>query len=226
MAPIDCPLYNGSWVCNVCVRTGRDFRYTFCRLSFPARMSEGCSLARTVNGASPPTAPGFGPDERVQYISEQGGARGGGTPSTGEHSEAPSIDPAVIESDLYGVIDRAINSSINLGGNEFHTRVQRNVASAAKRHGLSGAREYPISYETVNKLGKSVTAYGLIDVMWYHDSSLIAAIEIDSCHRKMSIAKLMASEAKYKFWICYGNIRVRDLMEIDHDIISVIQCRR
>jgi hypothetical protein len=159
-------------------------------------------------------------------MSEQGGARGGETPSSGEHSEPPSIDPVVVEADLTSVLERAINSSRHLGGNDFHSRVQRNVSNAAKRHGLSGAREYPITYEKTGKYGDDFEAPGFIDVVWYHGTTLVAAIEIDSCHRRKSILKLMASDAKYKFWICYGNVKVDDLFDIDYDKITVIHRRR
>lgn len=226
MKPPDCPLYHGSWVCNVCIRAGRDFRYTFCRLAFPRAMAEGCSLARTVKGVSPPTAPGFGIVWYSQPQSETGGARGGEAPSTGKGTEPASIDPPCIASDLTRIIERAIKSGPSLSGIAFHTRVQRNVSSAAVRHGCSGAREYPIAYNAVDRHGRSLEVYGLIDVVWYRASEIVAAIEIDSCFRKNSIAKLMASDAKYKFWICYGNPKVCDLADIDYDIINVIHRTR
>lgn len=49
----DCPLYHGTWICAVCVRSGRDFKYTFCRL-FTVKNKRAVTLALHSDKRLPP----------------------------------------------------------------------------------------------------------------------------------------------------------------------------
>lgn len=46
----ECPLYHGSMLCNICIRSGRDFTYTFCKLYSPKKGGSGARCSRTVEG--------------------------------------------------------------------------------------------------------------------------------------------------------------------------------
>ncbi|BAU27748.1 hypothetical protein DFP93_1025 [Aneurinibacillus soli] len=92
---------------------------------------------------------------------------------------------------------------------EFHMALQKKLLEIAPDFCCYGEKEHLIPHVQENGRG------GRIDVAWWTlaDRKLLAVFEIDSTIRTKSLRKILHADCSYRFWVYYGNRKIRDVLE-------------
>lgn len=82
---------------------------------------------------------------------------------------------------------------------DLHSFLQKEISTLSERFALTSKKEFVVrNYCTDHRNGH-------IDVVWSSGVKKVVAFEIDSALRAKSILKLVASNARFLFWVYYGN---------------------